>query len=478
MSISTDPIDHLLDAAVAAGPAYAALDGDRRAEFLTTIASDLQESAEALLAAANRETSLGEQRLRSELARTTGQLLCFADLVADGSWAAARIDTGPPDIRRLLVPLGPVVVFGASNFPLAFSVPGGDTTAALAAGCPVVCKAHPAHPDTSAIAAAAIDSAARRCDLPAGVFAVVADTSVEAGQRLVADDRVEAVAFTGSLRGGRAIFDIASGRLRPIPVYAEMGSINPVFVLPAAAVARGVEIAAELADSITLGVGQFCTKPGVVVTSSGSFGGHLADAMAGRQAATMLTSAIADRYVDGLTARLATGATLVAGSVARGQPALVSLDTSAFVADPTLQQEVFGPVSLLVTAASEEEMLEVARSLDGQLTGTVYATDDELADHTDLLTALAARVGRLVANSVPTGVVVNTAMQHGGPYPASTDSRTTSVGTAAIERFVRPICYQNFPDAAMPALLRNANPIGAARLVDGLITRDPITIAS
>jgi alpha-ketoglutaric semialdehyde dehydrogenase len=467
-------LDDLLDAAAAAAPTYAAVAGTARSAFLAAVARELESIGDDVVATADRESHLGETRLRGELTRTTNQLRMFADLVADASWQEARIDTGPPDIRRMLVPLGPVAVFGASNFPLAFSVPGGDTASALAAGCPVVCKAHPAHPDTSELCTAAIEQAARAQGMPDGVFALLRDTSVEAGQRLVADDRVEAVAFTGSLPAGRALYDLAAGRPRPIPVYAEMGSINPVFVLPGAAAERGEQIAAQLADSITLGVGQFCTNPGVTVALAGSLRQALTAAMADRPAGTMLTTGIAEQYVRNLAALLDSGPALATGSVGAGQPSLATVDAQTFARRPELHHEVFGPASLLVEAATAEELLAVARSLEGQLTATVYATDEELAANADLIGVLTQRVGRVIANGVPTGVAVNHAIHHGGPYPASTDVRSSSVGTTAIERFVRPVCYQDFPDGALPQLLRDANPLGALRLVNGSLSAQPV----
>jgi alpha-ketoglutaric semialdehyde dehydrogenase len=463
-------LDDILGAAAAASPGFAAVDGPARAAFLKAIADELESIGDAVVVTADRETHLGETRLRGELTRTTNQLRMFADLVTDASWQGARIDIGPPDIRRMLIPLGPVAVFGASNFPLAFSVPGGDTASALAAGCPVVCKAHPAHPDTSELCAAAIQRAVHSQRMPDGVFALLTDTSVEAGQRLVADDRVEAVAFTGSLPAGRALYDLAASRARPIPVYAEMGSINPVFVLPGAAAQRGEQIAAELADSITLGVGQFCTNPGVTVALAGTLRQVLTSAMADRPAGMMLTTNIAEQYVRNLSALIASGPSLATGAVGAGQPSLATVGAATFVDRPELHREVFGPASLLVEAATDEELLAVARSLEGQLTATVYATDEELAASAELIGTLTQRVGRVIANGVPTGVAVNRAIHHGGPYPASTDARTSSVGTTAIERFVRPVCYQGFPDGALPPLLRDANPLGALRLVNGSLS--------
>lgn len=467
-------LDDLLDAAAAAAPDYAAVDGAARSVFLAAIADGLESIGDAVVGTADRETHLGETRLRGELTRTTNQLRMFADVVTDASWQGARIDTGPPDIRRMLIPLGPVAVFGASNFPLAFSVPGGDTASALAAGCPVVCKAHPAHPDTSELCTGAIQQAARSQRMPDGVFALLTDTSVEAGQRLVGDDRVEAVAFTGSLPAGRALYDLAAGRPRPIPVYAEMGSINPVFVLPGAAAERGEQIAAQLADSITLGVGQFCTNPGVIVTLAGTLRSALTAAIADRPAGMMLTTSIADHYVHNLASLLESGPALATGAVGAGQPSLATVDAGTFVTRPELHHEIFGPASLLVEAATDEELLAVARSLEGQLTAAVYATDEELAASAELIRVLTERVGRVIANGVPTGVAVNHAIHHGGPYPASTDARSSSVGTTAIERFVRPVCYQDLPDGALPPLLRDSNPLGALRLVNGSLSTQPI----
>lgn len=469
----------VLDVAVAAARPYGALDAALRAAFLREIADQLESRADELVETAQRESALGVARLTGELTRTTGQLRMFADLVADGSWAGARIDSGPPAIRRLLVPIGPVAVFGASNFPLAFSVAGGDTASALAAGCPVVCKAHPAHPETSVIAATAIDAAVTAHALPSGVFSLVApaagETDVDFGQRLVADDRIEAVAFTGSLAGGRALFDIAATRPRPVPLYAEMGSVNPVFVLPGAAAERSAEIAGELADSITLGAGQFCTNPGVIVVLADSpLADDLTAAMSGRPVATMLTPAIAAAYARGVATQVDSGARLVAGSAESGRPALARVDAERFINDAVLRREVFGPMSVVVETADVDGMLAVACALEGQLTATVYAAEGELAGHGDLIDALVARAGRVIFGGVPTGVAVNNSMQHGGPYPASTDARTTSVGTAAIERFARPVCFQDFPEDALPALLRDANPLGAIRLVDGVATALPI----
>jgi len=444
---TNDDYDAILDAAADAAVSFGETPYPERADFLLAIIDALEAVGDDLVATAERETHLGTERLTGELGRTTAQLRMFADLVRDGGHAGVRVEPGPPEIRRMLIPLGPVAVFGASNFPLAFSVPGGDTASALAAGCPVVVKAHPAHPETGAIAAAAIESAVAATSMPAGTFALVGDPSIEVGQRLAADERIEAVAFTGSQRAGRALFDIAARRPRPIPVYAEMGSVNPVFVLPGAARSRPAEIAGLLAGSITQGAGQFCTQPGVVVTTSPELVDALAAAIAERPAATMLTDAIADQFALGVRRLLDHGARLLAGRGGPGEPTLVAVSASQFEADPELREEVFGPVSVVVTVDDAGGLFEVAGRFRGELTATVFGDDEPEA--AALVALLARRVGRIVYDGVPTGVAVNSAMQHGGPYPASTDARSTSVGTAAIERFLRPVAFQNVP-ASIP----------------------------
>ena len=478
-----------LEAARAAADTFGATGGDARADFLRAIAAELEALGDALLERASVETALPLGRLAGERARTTAQLRLFADLVEEGSWVDARIDPGDPgraplpkpDVRRMLVAVGPVAVFGASNFPLAFSVPGGDTASALAAGCPVVCKGHPAHPGTSELAAEAVRRAAGSTGMPVGAFAMIQGVSNEVGMALVTHPWTRAVGFTGSLRGGRALFDAAAARPDPIPVFAEMGSVNPVFLLPSAVQAEGDALARGLAASITQGVGQFCTNPGVVVAVRGAALDRLRDALvtalAAVQPAPMLHAGIAAAFAHGTTRAVGLGARRCAEPApgtspeGRARPTLLTVDGRSFVEEPALREEIFGPVSLLVEVDDAAEMVRVAGALEGQLTATLRGNDEELARHAELVGVLRDRVGRLVFNGFPTGVEVGHAMEHGGPYPASTDARTTSVGTAAILRFVRPVCWQDFPDAALPRELRRRNEAGIWRRVDGVLTR-------
>lgn len=459
---------------------------EARAAFLRAIAEEVVELGDILISRANHETGLPEGRLTGERGRTVGQLRMFADLVEEGSWVDARIDTAipdrvplpRPDLRRMLVPLGPVAVFGASNFPLAFSVAGGDTASALAAGCPVVFKAHPAHPGTSELTARAVIRAASKTRMPAGVFTLLQGQSHEVGLALARHPLIRAIGFTGSLRGGRALFDEAAARPEPIPVYAEMGSINPVFVLPSALQEREVEIADGLATSITMGVGQFCTNPGVVVATRGPGLDRLVEGLRERISAAapgpMLYGQICSGYRQGVEALRANPDVRVVGEAAEagpddrfGRPAVFITSAGAFRERPELRHEVFGPSSLIVEAEGQDELLEVAQSLEGQLTATIHASPDDLAANEELVRTLEGRVGRLIFNGFPTGVEVSPAMQHGGPYPATTSPGTTSVGTAAIARFARPVAYQGFPDAALPPELRDGNPRGIWRMVNG-----------
>ena len=484
-------VDAAFATATAAFKRYSQLSAVHRARFLRAIADEIVAIGAPLIERAHSETALPVARLEGERVRTVGQLRLFADYLDEGSWVEARIDTGDaartplpkPDLRRMLVPLGPVAVFGASNFPLAFSVPGGDTASALASGCTVVFKAHPAHPGTSELTAHAIQRAAQATGVPAGVFSLLHGWSHDVGLAMVRHPAATAVGFTGSLRGGRALFDAAAARPSPIPVYAEMGSINPVFLLPSAAAERGEAIAQGLAQAITMGVGQFCTNPGTIVGMRGPQLDALTKQLATRieavDAGVMLYSQLAASYAGGVARATANGVTVLASakeapSAAHAQPALLRVDAARFLAQRELHDEVFGPVSLVVVATDADELLRVAESLDGQLTATIHGTDDELREHAALVEILQRKVGRLLFNGYPTGVEVGHAMQHGGPYPASTDSRSTSVGTAAITRFVRPVCYQNFPDASLPEALRGKNTLGIWRLVNGALTNDDV----
>lgn len=448
-----------------------------RATLLEAIASAMDHRRPALLEAAHRETALPLAQLEGEYNRCVRQLRLFADLVNEGGWARPTIDHGDPqrrplpapDVRRVLMPIGPVAVFSASNFPFAFSVAGGDTASALAAGCPVVVKAHPSHPETSQLAAESINEAVSASGFPDGTFSLLQGASHRLGAALVTNPEIKAVGFTGSLPAGRALYDLAAGRPEPVPVYAEMGSTNPVFILPRSARAHEVDIAQTLADSINLGVGQFCTSPGVIVTpSSSSVPDALAQVLNAVPSRTMLNDRIAGHFTTGVKQRAELdGVTSLTQSTGEGKPSVLTTDVDTFVATEILREEVFGPAAIVIPCSSPEQAAQVARSMPGQLTATVFGTEDDLAEYAELIEVLKQRVGRLVFNAVPTGVEVNHAMHHGGPYPATTDARVTSVGTAAIERFVRPISFQNAPDAILPAALQEANPLGLTRFVDG-----------
>jgi NADP-dependent aldehyde dehydrogenase len=386
----------------------------------------------------------------------------------------------------MLVPLGPVAVFGASNFPLAFSVPGGDTVSALAAGCPVVVKAHPAHPGASELAAKAILAAARESEMPDGVLSMIHGPSPAVGQALVAHPAIQAVGFTGSFRAGRALLDAAARREQPIPVFAEMGSANPVFVLPEALATRGEAIASALAASVTLGCGQFCTSPGLILLvrsgAADAFLGALGRLLAQTPAGSMVHEDVKAAYDRELALVAATpGVTVAARSRGRGtnpateaRAALLVADADAWTDAPRLEQEIYGPATLAVRCGSKDELLGAARRLSGHLTATVHGTERDLRHHADLLAILQRKAGRIVVNGVPTGVEVTHAMHHGGPWPATSDPRATSVGTAAIVRFARPVCFQDLPDVALPRELQDANPRGIWRLVDGRLTKEAL----
>ncbi|HKB79697.1 MAG TPA: aldehyde dehydrogenase (NADP(+)) [Thermoanaerobaculia bacterium] len=452
----TSPVDSIARAAANAFATWSRVSGKRKGELLRAIAARLEADGEEIVRTANEETSLGVPRLQGELSRTCNQLRMFAALVEEGSWVDARIDHAKVDIRSMRRPIGPVAVFGASNFPLAFSVPGGDTASVLAAGCTVIVKAHPAHPRTSARTGKAIAEA-----VPKGVFGLV--EGFDAGIELVRHPQIRAVAFTGSRRGGRALMDAVAARPEPIPLFAEMGSINPVFILPRALQTRGAEIAAGLHASVTLGVGQFCTNPGLIVADKApEFVEELAKKMAATPCAPMLTPSIADAYRSGIE-RLATLASRRA--LVSGGAALFTADARTFLEHETLMEEVFGPSTVVVECDSQERMLEVARALEGQLTATIHA--DEGDDCAELLRVLERKVGRVVFNGYPTGVEVVPSMVHGGPYPATSDGRSTSVGTRAIERFTRLVAWQNTPDTLLPDELKESNPLGIRRMVDG-----------
>lgn len=470
--------------------AYRSTDFARRGRFLETIADELMALGDALLLRAGEETGLPRARLEGERGRTVNQLRLFAQLVREGSWVGVRIDRGnperaplpKPDVRMLQLPLGPVAVFGASNFPLAFSVPGGDTASALAAGCPVVVKGHPAHPGTSELAGQAIVAAIRKCGMPAGTFSLIQGSRHEVGIAMARHPLIKALAFTGSLQGGRALFDLAAARPEPIPVFAEMGSINPVFLLPGALCERGAQIAAGFTEALTLGVGQFCTNPGAVLAIQGPelemFAARVEAALAERPVGTMLHAGIRQNFQTGV-ARLAAVRGVAqkggGGSPGRGgcsaAAVLLRTDSRAFMANSGLEEEVFGPAALLIECSGYDDMLSVARHLKGQLTATIHGAGEDSAVIPLLARVLERKAGRLIFNGFPTGVEVCHAMTHGGPYPATTDSRFTSVGTAAIHRFLRPVSYQNFPPELLPEILRDRCTLNPWKLIDGEWTR-------
>ena len=466
---------------------------DKRAVFLEAIADEIMALGDVLIQRAMAETGLPEGRLIGERGRTINQLNLFAQIVREGSWLGVRIDTADwkrqplpkPDVRMMNHPLGPVAVFGASNFPLAFSVAGGDTASALAAGCPVIVKGHPAHPGTSEYVGIAIVRAAQRTGMPEGVFSMIQGSSIQVGQELVKHPYIKAVGFTGSFAGGKALFDLAAARPEPIPVFAEMGSTNPVFVLPGALKSNSAQIAEGLANSITLGAGQFCTNPGLVLGIRSeqfeTFARQAAEAISAKPADTMLHKGIKNAYEAGIKeiTSIEDVHVLAQGSSATEEdnlamPRLLIAKGKTFLEHPRLEEEVFGPSSILIRCDSREEIIKIAENLRGHLTATIHATAEELAEWQDLVTTLERKVGRLVINGFPTGVEVCHAMVHGGPYPATTDSRSTSVGTAAIFRFLRPVCYQNYPQELLPEALRNDNPLKIWRMVNGQWRNDAI----
>ncbi len=467
---------------------YSQTSGKTRASLLRRIADGFESHRDELAQRAHHETALPMPRLTGEVGRTANQLRMFAGVVEEGSWVRARIDPAlpdrqplpRPDIRSMLRPLGPVAVFGASNFPLAFSVGGGDTASALAAGCPVVVKAHPAHPGTSELAATIIRQAVTEQDLHPGVFSMLFDAGVTLGTALVKHPLIRAVAFTGSHRAGRALMDLAAARPDPIPCFTEMSSGNPVFILPGALRKGPAALAQSLFGSFTLGAGQFCTKPGVVFVSdsaeSTTFFDELKSLVEQAQPYTLLTEGIAREYNRATEARanqipvaaeahMLSGARKSAGFHSPVKLFTVCLDQ--LFGQPELADEIFGPDTLLVNCDSTQDYLRAALSLSGHLTATIFGDEDDLSANRELVHILEQKAGRVIFNGFPTGVEVTHAMVHGGPYPSTSDPRFTSVGSLAIYRFVRPVCFQNFPQAMLPAELQDENPLGIRRLRDG-----------
>lgn len=478
-------LERALALAASAFQVYRNKTGEEKAGFLRAIANHIEASIDEIAARGPLETGLPEARMRGESGRTIGQLRLFASLVEEGTWVDARIEHAQPDrapipkvdIRSMMRPLGPVVVFAASNFPLAYSVAGGDTASALAAGCPVIVKAHSSHPGISEIVAEAVVKAAREQHMPEGVFSMLFGGGRTIGQALVKAPEVKAVGFTGSLAGGRALMDLAAQRPEPIPVYAEMSAINPVVVLESALGENSESLAESLYGSLTMGVGQFCTNPGLVfIPEDGSsyFSERLAAMVSAGQTGTMLNAGICQAYHCGVAAlveenNVETLAHVATSATGQAGAAVFRTTAAEFMSNPVLKHEVFGPATLLVIYRDEAELLSLCESLEGQLTASVLGSEEDFANAQNVVLVLEQKAGRLIFNGFPTGVEVCHSIVHGGPFPSTSDGRSTSVGSMAIYRFVRPVCYQGFPNSALPAELQDGNPLNIARLVDGVL---------
>lgn len=491
---SVDDLNRAADLAEEASESFRNTAPPVRAKFLRQIATGIEAIADELVGRANQETGLPEARLRGELGRTAGQLRLFANIVEEGSWVNARIDPAEPerkplpraDIRSMLRPLGPIAVFGSSNFPLAFSVAGGDTASALAAGNTVVVKAHSAHPGTSELVGQVIANSVRENGLHPGTFALLFGQGTEVGVALVKHPKIKAVGFTGSLHGGKALMDLCAARPEPIPCFTEMSSVNPVFVLPEALGTRAAQIATGLFGSFTLGVGQFCTKPGLVFLPANADADALvAELKKQVDQATcqpMLTEGISKSYKGGIALRTGHKAVkTLAQAAAPGDlkscyavPALFEINSQELEKNPELAGEVFGPSTLIIRYKNREEMLALARGVEGQLTATLQATENDMHQYPDLVNILERKAGRLIVNGFPTGVEVCHAMVHGGPFPSTSDSRFTSVGSLAIYRFARPVCYQDFPQSTLPDALKDTNPHGILRMINGKYSHDAV----
>jgi NADP-dependent aldehyde dehydrogenase len=482
-------IDAVLQKAWTAFHQYRKLSIGKRAGFMRAVALALETSGDELIQTAMQETNLPEARLRNEKARTVFQLNSYADACERGDWLEARIDTAipdrnppKPDIRKTSEPLGPVVVFGSSNFPFAFSTAGGDTACAFAAGCSVIVKAHPAHAQTSTLVADLVMQAVSACNMPDGIFSHVYGASFQVGEALVIHPLTKAVGFTGSFQGGKQLFDWGNQRTTPIPVFAEMGSVNPVFVFPGKLNTDAVAVAKMFAGSVMLGVGQFCTNPGLVIGIDGEdlqrFIAAAGAEISHSTPAKMLHAGIAKAYAEKKSkALLQEDVTVVAAAEGPeheecGSPAIATVTAKSFLGNALLHQEVFGPYSLIVRCRDAQEMTEVAKHLEGQLTCTLMATENELQHYGELIEAIKNICGRIIFNGVPTGVEVCLSMQHGGPFPATSDARFTSVGADGIRRFVRPVAFQNWPNDLLPDELKNENPLNIYRTVNNQLTKE------
>ena len=489
---TADEINKAVALASKAYKEFVKTSGTEKAAFLNAIADEILALDDLLITTYCSETGLPEGRAKGERGRTVGQLRSFAELVKAGTWVEATIDTAQPDrqpmpksdIRKMLIPLGPVVVFGASNFPLAYSTAGGDTAAALAAGCPVIVKSHPMHAGTSELVASAIAKASEATGMPNGVFSNLNSSGIEVGQMLVEHPGVKAVGFTGSIKGGRALYDLAAKREEPIPVFAEMGSVNPVVILPKAVENRGESLAKTYAGSVTLGSGQFCTNPGLILGVKGEeltqFTSNLSEEIIKINPTCMLHPNIVGAYEKNKQRAISQAELTVTADYETGvqsnfaRQAITTVDGKSFLENKTLHQEVFGPFSMVVQCEDSNELTTVISNLEGQLTGTLIAEDNEASNYPELIDALQNRVGRIIYNGVPTGVEVCPSMVHGGPYPASTDSRFTAVGIDSIKRWARPFSYQDWPNELLPSELKNDNPLGISRLVNNKQTLSKI----
>lgn len=482
---SNEEIQRAVELSEKAFTSYKNLSGSRKAEFLNAMADEIEALGDLLIKTYCSETGLPAGRAQGERGRTVFQLRSFAEMVKEGTWVEASIDTAIPDRtpipkidhRKMLKPLGPIVVFGASNFPLAYSTAGGDTAAALAAGCPVIVKSHPMHSGTGELVSSAIIKAARQTGMPEGVFSNLNSSGIHVGVELVKHPSVKGVGFTGSIKAGRALFDIANGRNEPIPVFAEMGSVNPVILMPEAAKSEGNTWAKTYASSITLGSGQFCTNPGLILgiknDDLNNFIQTLSNEILKIDPSCMLHPNIIGNYERNKSLVSAQEGVRIEADFTDqvadnyGRQAILTVEGSTFLNNPILHQEVFGPYSLVVQCDSKEQLKRILSLLEGQLTGTVLSNLDELANNQDVVDALQNRVGRIIFNGVPTGVEVCPSMQHGGPYPASTDSRFTAVGIHSVKRWVRPVTFQNWPDKLLPDELKNENVLQISRLING-----------
>ncbi|MBJ7881512.1 aldehyde dehydrogenase (NADP(+)) [Gelidibacter salicanalis] len=492
-SVFTEATQEEIDAAVTlaseAFEVYRAISGAKKAEFLNSIADEILALGDTLIQMYCSESGLPEGRAIGERGRTIGQLKSFANVLTEGSWVEATIDTAQPDrepmpksdLRKMLIPIGPVVVFGASNFPLAFSTAGGDTASALASGCPVIVKSHPMHSGTGELVASAILKAAVKTGMPNGVFSNLNSSGIDVGQELVKHPKVKAVGFTGSYKGGKALFDLAAQRDEPITVFAEMGSVNPVVLLPKAVESKGESLAKTYAGSITLGTGQFCTNPGLLLgiksDALSNFIQQLSDEILKIEPSCMLHPNIHDTYNKNKnTAISQNGINISADYPSDTKPnyakqTVTTVDGDTFLKNVALHQEVFGPYAIVVQCENDRQLEEVILKLEGQLTGTIMADATEISKYSKIVSALQNRVGRIIFNGVPTGVEVCPSMMHGGPFPASTDSRFTAIGAHAIKRWVRPFSYQDWPKQLLPDALKDDNPLGIIRNIDGIQTQ-------